>query len=144
LNEKENIENLLWGLSRYTGYVGVVSPAVEAFTQDIKAFESVIGELAKRGVLFAYGKTGIPATLSIMLKSQLSDAEFADVLIDEEITEEAIQQRLTLLEEIAKRKGKALGIARGYPITTHQLALWERDLPRRGIVLVPASALMKK
>lgn len=52
------------------------------------------------------------------------------------------ERRAAELEEMARRKGGALGIGYAYPLTLERVALWAKTLDEKGIALAPASALV--
>ncbi len=49
---------------------------------------------------------------------------------------------LEQLETVAKERGHALGVATALPVTIDIVIEWSRDLESRGVILVPASALI--
>ena len=67
----------------------------------------------------------------------------ADLLVDEPAVRAEIDARLARLEELARDRGSALGVA-GLPgpVTVERLAAWAATLDQRGISLVPVSALV--
>jgi polysaccharide deacetylase 2 family uncharacterized protein YibQ len=67
----------------------------------------------------------------------------ADRVIDDDLSAEAINRQLTLLEAAARSKGQALGSGFAYPVTVDEAARWAQGLSDRGFQLAPASALVK-
>jgi polysaccharide deacetylase 2 family uncharacterized protein YibQ len=66
----------------------------------------------------------------------------ADALIDEDLSPTAIQAQLTALEQTAKTRGYAVGIASAFPVTLQQLNAWAAKLPQDGFVLVPVTFIV--
>jgi len=64
----------------------------------------------------------------------------ADLLIDANPSVTAIDNALIQLENIARRRGIAIGYASGLPVSIKRIAKWSKSLERRGIVLVPVTA----
>jgi polysaccharide deacetylase 2 family uncharacterized protein YibQ len=65
-------------------------------------------------------------------------------VVDDDLSAEAINRQLALLEAAARSKGQALGSGFAYPVTVDEAARWAQGLPDRGFQLAPASALVKK
>jgi polysaccharide deacetylase 2 family uncharacterized protein YibQ len=66
-----------------------------------------------------------------------------DVLVDEPPVRSEIEAQLARLEQIARDRGAALGLAgQPMPVTVERLAAWAATLGSRGVVLVPVSALV--
>lgn len=139
----QNLNYLYWALSRVQGYMGVVMPANGVLSSSTDASRPIIGELAKRGVFMLMGHEPLQReTKDVITQSGLSNL-VADVWADEELTEMGIQARLATLEQIAQRKGSAIGIVRGYPLSLKQVAIWREKLEERGVLLAPVSFIAK-
>ena len=65
------------------------------------------------------------------------------MMLDANPTRAAILGQLTQLEALARTNGRALGVISALPISISTLAEWTNNLDSRGLLLVPASALMK-
>ena len=65
----------------------------------------------------------------------------ADVVIDAERDGAAIEKALLRLETLAREKGSAIGVATGLPEIAERVGRFANGLERRGIALVPVSAL---
>ena len=68
----------------------------------------------------------------------------ADRVIDDDLSAEAINRQLALLEAAARSKGQAMGSGFAYPVTVDEAARWAQGLAERGFQLAPASALVRK
>lgn len=144
----ENMKNLYWAMSRFQGYAGLVAPSTEVLTQSQDSYVPIAEELERRGVMFLVGHPAMETGKEESDKKNASKAKNivslnADVWIDEELTDMAIQARLATLEQIAQRNGKAIGVIRAYPLSIGQIEHWQKTVGERGVVLAPASFLAK-
>lgn len=64
-------------------------------------------------------------------------------MIDDNPSRSSILAALTSLESKAVENRRAIGIISALSISITSIADWARDLETKGILLVPASALMK-
>jgi hypothetical protein len=62
-------------------------------------------------------------------------------MLDADVTRETIDRQLSELEDVARRRGAALGVGYLYPVTVARVAAWAKTLEQKGLVLAPASAL---
>jgi polysaccharide deacetylase 2 family uncharacterized protein YibQ len=136
----ENLKRLHWLLSRFGTYVGAMNYMGARFTSEPKAMETVLGELGKRGLLYLDDGTSVRSRAR---EASLGRVPFAaaDMVIDAEPDPAAIDARLTQLEAIARERGQAIGVASAYPVSIDRIAAWAKDAARRGVVLVPVTAV---
>jgi polysaccharide deacetylase 2 family uncharacterized protein YibQ len=101
----------------------------------------VLEELAARGLLYVDPRP-VPVRPGGP-PSARPGVRVADLLIDDPPVRSEIEAKLSRLEQVARDRGNALGIA-GLPgpVTVERLAAWAATLASRGIVLVPVSALV--
>jgi polysaccharide deacetylase 2 family uncharacterized protein YibQ len=66
----------------------------------------------------------------------------ADLVLDRQRGEAAIERELASLEAIARSRGLAVGVASAFPASVEALANWAREARGRGIVIVPATAAL--
>ena len=140
---QENEQRLRWLMARFTGHVGFLTPQNEVFTSDNEAFRVILQSLANRGLLLVIGRELAKTEVKDMVESSNTAHVIADMLVDEELTAAAIQARLVTLEQLAKQRGYAVGIAQATPLTLEQLHEWQLSLASKGIQLVPISAIAK-
>jgi polysaccharide deacetylase 2 family uncharacterized protein YibQ len=130
----ETARKLEWVLSRASGYFGVTNYLGSRFLASDAAVAGFAGALKSRGLAFvddgqaARKGGGIPRAS-------------ADRIIDEQLSEEAINQRLAALESTAGQQGQAVGSGFAYPLTLTQAAHWAEAVGARGYQLAPVSAL---
>jgi polysaccharide deacetylase 2 family uncharacterized protein YibQ len=67
----------------------------------------------------------------------------AERVIDDQLSQSAIDQQLLALEAGALQRGQAMGAGFAYPVTLEKVAQWSRTLGQRGFQLAPASALTR-
>ena len=68
----------------------------------------------------------------------------ADLTIDSVPTSGEIDRALAKLEELAKERGVAVGVASALPISIERISAWTRTLDSHGLLLVPLTTAMLK
>ncbi len=137
----ENIERLLWVLSRITGYVGVTTAFGQMHGERLASvpdqLDEVLQEVARRGLLFVDGRTAQPVLPYAWNRS-------ADIVVDADPTNTAtLDQRLDALTRLALERGSALGIVSvPRPVTLARVGAWTNTLAAKGLALAPVSALV--
>lgn len=140
----QTLDDLHWLMSRFSGYAGVANFLGARFSANRPAFEPVLSELNARGLIYVDDGAS-PQSLAPALAPALGlPLAKADLVIDLDRKPEAILAALTSLEAIARAKGQAFGVASALPATLEQVGRFARSLERRGIVLVPVSALASR
>ncbi|MEE2970642.1 MAG: divergent polysaccharide deacetylase family protein [Pseudomonadota bacterium] len=143
LSPQENVERLLWTLSRATGYVGVVDFMGSRFTTSRKHLRPILKMLKKRGLMFLDSKSA-SRSLAPVLAGDIGIPFAANTrFIDERASRFAIDKQLELLEAVAKNQKTAIGIGSPYPVTLERISNWLQGLKDRGIILAPVSAMVK-
>lgn len=137
----ENLKNLRWALSRTTNYTGVMNYMGARFVADRAAMEPVLAELGKRGLLYLDdGSSARSVAPELALQDRVPYA-VADAAIDAERSRDAILKKLDQLEATARAKGSAIGTGSAFDVTVDAVAQWVAEARRRGIEIVPISAL---
>jgi polysaccharide deacetylase 2 family uncharacterized protein YibQ len=132
---QETAKRTEWILSRAVGYFGLTNYLGSRFVTSDAGMNAFTQTLRTRGVAFiddgqaARRGGGLPRAS-------------ADRIIDEPLASDAIGQRLTELEGVARKNGQALGSGLSFPVTLGLVAAWTQGLEQRGLQLAPASALM--
>jgi hypothetical protein len=135
------LEDLHWLMSRFTGYVGVVNFLGARFSAEAGALKPVLSDIAARGLLYLDDGSS-PRSLATSLAPGLGlAAARADAAIDGRAKPQEIDARLAQLEASARKNGQAIAVAEALPGAIARLSRFARDLERRGIALVPVSAL---
>jgi len=140
---RANLDKLFWLLSRFGGYAGVINNMGARFTASGVDFAPVMEELGLRGL--GYLDDGSSNRSLAQQLASGNDVPFsrADLTIDENPDREAILAALDQLEKRARETGSAIGLVSALPVSIETVASWAAGLDDKGLVLVPASALMK-
>ncbi|MER8634984.1 divergent polysaccharide deacetylase family protein [Mesorhizobium sp. M0437] len=137
----ENLKNLRWALSRTTNYTGVMNYMGARFSADATAMGPLMAELGKRGL--AYVDDGSSAR-SLAPELALKDGVpfvGGDTAIDAVQDRGAILKKLDGLEATARAKGFAVGIGSAFDLTVDTVSSWVTEAKKRGIEIVPVSAV---
>ena len=138
---EENLKNLRWALSRTTNYTGVMNYMGARFATDASAMEPVLAELGKRGLGYLDdGSTARSAAPDIAVREGVPLA-VGDTTIDAVQDRGAVLKKLDQLEATARAKGFAVGIGSAFNVTVDTVDAWADEAKRRGIELVPFSAV---
>ena len=138
---QQNISNLHWTLSRTTNYTGVMNYMGARFATDRAAFAPVMEELGARGLLYLDdGSSARSLAGELAAKSKVPFAQ-GDTIIDETRDRGAILGKLDQLEATARARGYALGTGSAFDTTVDAVATWVREAKKRGIEIVPVSAV---
>jgi polysaccharide deacetylase 2 family uncharacterized protein YibQ len=139
----QNLDRLHWQMSRFTGYVGIVPYMGAKFTASEAALGPVLKEIASRG-LMAVDDGASPRSLMDKVGTSAGlTVPRADLVIDASPTPQSIDGALAKLEDSARKNGHAFGVATGLPVSIARIADWAAGLDKRGILLVPVTALQK-
>lgn len=138
----ENISRLEWDMARGVGYVGVAPAFGSRFTASPEPLQPILTTLAHRGLLYIDTGAAVFSAAPALAHSIGVPIVIADRTIDKVANSAAIDRELAELENTARSKGAALGVATPYPVTFDRLAAWIGTLEAKGIALVPVSALV--
>ena len=137
----QNISNLHWVMSRTTNYTGLMNYMGARFSADRNAFEPIMQEIGKRGLLYLDdGSSARSFAAELASKSDVPYAE-GDAVIDRVRDRGAILKKLDELEATARAKGSAVGTGSAFDVTVDTVASWIGDARKRGIEIVPVSAI---
>jgi len=143
LAPEQNIDRLHWHLSRLQGYAGIANFMGARFVAADTAMQPIVREAAKRGL--AYFDDGLARSVAPSLAAaQAMPFAKADVIVDAVPTPSEIDRALGRLEDIAKERGIAVGVASALPVSIERISLWTKALENRGIMLVPLTTAMLK
>jgi polysaccharide deacetylase 2 family uncharacterized protein YibQ len=126
-----------WLLSRAQGYFGVTNYLGGRFLASDSGVQTFAGVVKRRGLAFL--DDGQAARVQVVGLQRAS----ADRVVDDQLSDEAIDRQLLALEAAALDRGKALGAGFAYPVTVKTVAKWAQGLERRGYQLAPASAMTR-
>ena len=140
---RANLDKLFWLMARFGGYVGVINNMGARFTASAADFSPIMEELGARGLGYIDDGSSNRSLANQLAEGNKVPFSRADQVIDAKTSRQAILAALSSLEAKALENGHAIGIVSALPISVSAVTEWSRELEPRGIVLVPASALMK-
>jgi len=140
---RANLDKLFWLMSRFGGYAGIINNMGARFTASAADFSPVMEELGARGLGYLDDGSSNRSLASQLAGGNKVPFSRADLVIDANPARQSILAALASLEAKALENGHAIGIVSALPISVAAITEWSRELESRGIVLVPASALMK-
>jgi polysaccharide deacetylase 2 family uncharacterized protein YibQ len=139
---REAIEDRLGKiLGNFEGYVGINNHMGSLFTADDSGMRVVLETLKGRGLLFLDSLTSAASTAR-RIGGEIGTAVVArDVFLDDVDSQEEVIFRLEQAERIARDKGSAIALGHPRDATLDVLARGLEEAPRRGIAIVPVSAV---
>jgi len=144
LSADANLDRLYWHLSRFQGYAGIANFMGARFVVTDAVMQPIIREAAKRGLGYLDDGAAPRSTAPALAAAQAMPFAKADFAIDAVPTAGEIDRALTRLENLAKERGAAIGIASALPISIERIGVWIKALESRGILLVPLTTAMLK
>ena len=142
-SDADNQRRLARVLRQSGASVGGMNYMGSSLLADEKNVTAVMASLQKRAGIFVENPQGsVSVAADVAQRINLPYLQ-ADVLIDKDASELAVRQQLVKLENLAKTRGYAVGIAQPYPVTLGILKAWSGSLDRRGVKLVPLSGIWK-
>lgn len=133
----EVVKKLEWVLSRCSGYFGLTNYLGARFLQSDAAYQIFAGAAASRGLGFIDDGSAARRGGGLPRAS-------ADRVIDDQLSQAAIDQQLAALEAGALQRGHVLGAGFAYPLTLDKVTRWAEGLHDRGFQLTPASAMASR
>jgi uncharacterized protein len=141
-DSSKTLDDLRWQMGRFVGYFGLVNFLGGRFTADKDATQALMRELADRGLAYVDDASSPQSLAGDEAGAAGVSFGKADLRIDASKSPEAIDAALFRLESLARQKGVAIGFAAGLPEASERIARYAADLARRGVVLVPVSAVL--
>ncbi len=138
---QENLKNLRRVLSRTTNYTMVMNYMGARFSADPTAFAPLMAELAERGLGYLDDGSSARSVAPDLAQKDGVPLAVADTAIDVVQERGAILKKLDELEATARAKGFALGTGSAFGVTVDAVAAWIVEASKRGIEIVPVSAV---
>jgi len=138
----ENPGRLRRVMGRVTGYAGLINSQGAKFLTSPDDLRFLLQESARRGLYFVDNGQTEQSIARETASSVGAAFAHADQQVDGNPTREAIDKAFTALEDLAKERGAAIGIAAAFPVTIDRANAWAAGLEERGLALVPVSALV--
>jgi polysaccharide deacetylase 2 family uncharacterized protein YibQ len=136
-----NKDRLHWLLGRMTNYVGVVNYMGARFTSELGALTPFMREIGERGLLYLDDGSSARSKAA-EVAGDTTPFLRADIVLDADLSAEAIDARLSQLRSIARERGYAVATATAFPITIERVAAFAKAAADKGITLVPVSAIL--
>lgn len=141
---EENLSRLDQLMQLFPGYVGVATSMGSRFNVDSVRVRPILQVLKERGLMYFDGGIDQP-TVAPQIAAEIGlPKAFADLVIDDIPSGQAIDARLAELEVLVRDRANVIAIAHAYPITVERLTVWLRTLAEKQLVLAPVSALADK
>lgn len=144
LTTEQNIDRLHWLMSRFQGYVGLISYMGARFTAGEQSLAPVLRETAKRGLIYVDDGASSRSIASQLAGTQNLPFARTDVVLDAVPTPPEIDHALARLEMKARESGTAVGFATAQPATVARIAEWAKKAEARGLFLVPITMVAIK
>lgn len=128
-------------LNSHAKYDGVYSSFREVFTDNIQASSSVFEQIADKHLIFIMGRGRADKVVKHF--KMHNNIIPANIVLDEEADRKSIKIKLEALAKLAEKNGVALGYSQGFTLTIEMIREWLPSLQKRGILIVPISALSK-
>ena len=141
---EQNLDRLLWHMSRFQGYVGLANFMGARFVAADSAMQPVLRDAAKRGLAYFDDGTAPRSVGQAVAEGTAVPFARADLGIDTSPTSADIDKALARLESLARERGYAVGTASALPISIESIAAWAKTLESRGVMLVPLTTAMLK
>ncbi len=136
-----NIANLRADMASATSYTGIMNYLGGRFLASADALEPVMREIGERGLMFLDDGTSVQSLSGEYARAFGMPHAFADMVLDEQVSRDAILKKLDELERVAYRKGYAIGVASGFDESLTAIAEWAEEAGARGIEIVGVSTL---
>jgi len=139
----ENLGNLRWSLGRMTNYPLVTNYLGAGLTNNDEKLRPILQEIKHRGLAF-FDDGSVDSSLAISIAKDIRLPFLqGHTVIDTRRDAQTIRGRLNALEGLSKQQGYAVGTAAAFPETIAIIKEWAENAQKRGILIVPASNLVK-
>ena len=144
MNDGVLLEKLRETLAAVPAIVGVNNHMGSRFSEDEDKMRVVLGEMKQRGLFFVDSRTSAESKgYSLAVQMGVPAAE-RDVFLDNIQSPQAIGSELRRLAQLARLKGKAIGIAHPHEVTLEVLRQALPQLRQDGLELVPVSQVLQR
>lgn len=140
---EENPARLRRVLAKVAGYSGLIGSQGGKFLASEADLQALLRATSGRGLYFVDNGEAEQSIAREVAGAESAPFARGDRLIDRNPTREAIEKEFTTLEELAKQRGSAIGVAGAYPVTIDRVTAWASSLEEKGIALVPVSSLIE-
>jgi uncharacterized protein len=144
LTSEQNIDRLHWMMSRFQGYVGLMSYMGARFTASEQGLAPVLRDAAQRGLIYVDDGSSSRSIAGQLSGSHNLPFAKTDIVLDTVPTPVEIDRALARLEMKARDSGAAVGFATAQAATIARIADWAKKVEARGIFLVPITMVAIK
>ena len=144
LNADQNIDRMYWHMSRFQGYAGVANFMGGRFVVADAVMQPIVKDAARRGLGYFDDGSSPRSVAGAAAAAQAMPFAKGDITIDTVPTAVEIDHALANLENLAKERGTAVGVASALPISIERISAWTKTLDSHGIMLVPLTTAMLK
>jgi len=138
----KNLAELHRSMGQITNYTGIMNYLGGRFLSEADALEPLMRDLGKRGLLFLDDGTSAQSLSGTLSGAFGVPHGFADLVLDSELSRNAILRKLDELERVARRNGTAIGVASAFDESVATIAEWMEEAGGRGIEFVGISAVV--
>lgn len=135
---------IAWNLSRFEGFVGINNHMGSGFTRWDAGVTILMEEIRGRGLLFLDSLTSRESVAGRVAGELGVPFAVRDVFLDNEQEVVEIRRQLDKLEEIARKRGYAIGIGHPHDTTIETLRAWLAAAKARGLSIVPLSTIVRQ
>jgi polysaccharide deacetylase 2 family uncharacterized protein YibQ len=140
---RDNIGKLYRVMGKFGGYAGLINNMGARFTASSADFGPIMEEVGARGLGYIDDASSNRSVAPQLAQANRVPFARASMVLDANPARAPILSSLVALEEQARRDGFAIGLATALPVSIDTIAEWANGLDQRGILIVPASALMQ-
>ena len=138
-----NIRNLDWLLSRASGYFAVTNYNGDKFLLRSDIVAPVMSYLKDAGLGLIFDSSFQSVALPALATTAKLPFIEVDMILDEINNQTLTEAKLQELGTRALAGDEPIGIGFAYPSSLTAISAWALEAAEKGIVLVPASSLMK-
>ena len=144
LTDTELKQRVGQALDSFDGYVGVNNHMGSRFTTFRPGMETVLRQFKARGLMFLDSRT-TAQTIGDQTAQELGVPSIVrHVFLDDDESLDAVRRKLADVEAVARRQGFVVAIGHPHEATLQALAEWLPTLQAKGMVLAPATAVLRK
>ena len=133
--------DLAWTMGRFAGYDGLVNLLGAPVTADPAVMTAVLKAAGARHLFYLDDGTSRRSVATDLAADLNVTAIKADVVLDATADPALVRANLDRLVAIAKRSGRAIGMASGLPEHLGTIARFAAELDGKGVTLVPVADL---
>jgi hypothetical protein len=141
LDAAENTKRLHWVLGRITNYVGIMNFMGARFSSNANALSPMMKELRQRGLMYLDDGSALRSEAGNVAQSMGVPFAKSAIQLDANPDSAQVQAQLLKLEQMARDTGVAVATASAFPASVRRIAEWVEAAEKKGIDVVPISAL---